>query len=396
MCFCNCLFKCQLPLFSRNAHAQMFLSPLADSPTVLNRNHQSFSSNVESNTNNKAKTPQESPPSGSGKQPSPPNMLNGRNGSMKADSIHDNSSSSFLGHSLGSKTPPVPARAAHTNHTPVPLPRTSLSVVARGTSGGQRAQESPKLLRNIRAEATSSLTPPSRGSGQGTESQSSHKPSPVNFSSTATSSLQIRGPSLQKRSPSPMRDPQLSHADVPQRLRTPEVTGSTREPPPLSPYTISRGTPGSQCLASSLTSQGLTSKSVPESPQGPRKLTAPSKTEVVRTLHAQNASSHSGLEKEPGARQLMTASGCTIRPSYSSLSGSPPLASPHSQRKTPCTTVTGSSSKEQSLAKPYTRERKNSISEISDNEDELLEYHRWQREERLREQEMEKLVRDQH
>lgn len=58
--------------------------------------------------------------------------------------------------------------------------------------------------------------------------------------------------------------------------------------------------------------------------------------------------------------------------------------------------MTGSSSKEQSLVKPYTRERKNSISEISDNEDELLEYHRWQREERLREQEMEKLVSDQH
>lgn len=42
--------------------------------------------------------------------------------------------------------------------------------------------------------------------------------------------------------------------------------------------------------------------------------------------------------------------------------------------------------------KPYTRERKNSITEISDNEDDLLEYHRWQREERLREQEMEKQV----
>ncbi|KAJ8397186.1 hypothetical protein AAFF_G00440200 [Aldrovandia affinis] len=39
------------------------------------------------------------------------------------------------------------------------------------------------------------------------------------------------------------------------------------------------------------------------------------------------------------------------------------------------------------------RERKNSISEISDNEDELLEYHRRQREERLREQEMERLER---
>lgn len=38
------------------------------------------------------------------------------------------------------------------------------------------------------------------------------------------------------------------------------------------------------------------------------------------------------------------------------------------------------------------RERKNSITEISDNEDELLEYHRRQRQERVREQEMERLV----
>lgn len=38
------------------------------------------------------------------------------------------------------------------------------------------------------------------------------------------------------------------------------------------------------------------------------------------------------------------------------------------------------------------RERKNSISDISDNQEDLLDYHRRQREERLREQEMERLV----
>jgi len=42
---------------------------------------------------------------------------------------------------------------------------------------------------------------------------------------------------------------------------------------------------------------------------------------------------------------------------------------------------------------PVTRERKNSITEISDNEDDLLEYHRRQRQERLWEQEMERLER---
>lgn len=404
VCFYNCLFKCALPLFNRNAHAQVFLSPFADSYSVLNGNHQSFSSNGDSKINNIAKNLQDSlvlkasSSSGSGKQsihqPSPPNMLNGRNGSVTEESIYENSSS-FLGQNLGQKTPPVPARSAHTNHTPVPHPRTSLSVALSGTSGGQRAQDSPKLLRNVRAEATSSPTPPSRGSGQGTEN---HKPSPVKFSPTAPSSPRVRGSSLQKRSPSPMRDQHLSHVDVPQRLRTPEPPASTslRELPPLSPYMSRRGTPGSQGSASSLASPGFSAKPLPESPQGHRKVAAPSKAEAMRVLYAQSPSSLPGMEKELGGRQIRPGPGSAIMSGLGSLSGSSPLSSPRNQRKTPCMTVTGSSSKEQSLTKPYTRERKNSISEISDNEGELLEYHRWQREERLREQEMEKLVSDQH
>ncbi|XP_070699736.1 pleckstrin homology-like domain family B member 1 isoform X2 [Pempheris klunzingeri] len=371
--------------------------------SVLNGNHQSLPGNGDSKVNNIAGNLQDSlvlkpsSSSGSGKLPthrsSPPNMLNGRNGSMTDDSIYENSSS-FLGQNLGNKTPSVPARAAqpHSNHTPVPHPRTSLSVASSGARGGQRAQDSPKLLRNARA--TSSPTPPSRGSGQSTEN-SSHKPSPIKFSPTAPSSPQVRGSSLQKRSPSPMRDQHLSHVDVPQRLRTPEPPGSTslRELPPLSPYLSRRGTPGSQGSTSSPASLGFTAKPVPESPQGHRKLIAPSKAEAMRALYAQSPSSLSGPEKEPGGRQLRPSLGSGIVSGLGSLSGSSPFSSPRSQRKTPCMTMTGSSSKEQSLTKPYTRERKNSISEISDNEDELLEYHRWQREERLREQEMEKLER---
>ncbi|XP_051255799.1 pleckstrin homology-like domain family B member 1 isoform X3 [Dicentrarchus labrax] len=370
-----------------------------DSHSVLNGNHQSFSSNGDSKINNIAKTFQDlvlksSSSSGSARQPihqlSPSNMLNGRNGSMTEDSIYENSSS-FLGQNLGNKTPPVPARSAHTNHTPVPHPRTSLSVASSGTSRGQRAQESPKLLRNARAEATPSPAPTGRGSGQGTENSSlSHKPSPIKFSPTAPSSPRVKVSSLQKRSPSPMREQHLSHVDVPQRLRTPEPTGSTslRDLPPLSPYMSHRGTPGLQGSAPSLASQGFTAKPVPESPQGPRKLIAPSKAEAMRAMYAQTPSSLS--EKESGGRQLRSGPGNALMSGLASLSGSSPLASPRSQKKTPCMTMTGSSSKEQSLMKPYTRERKNSISEISDNEDELLEYHRWQREERLREQEMEK------
>ncbi|XP_018547865.1 pleckstrin homology-like domain family B member 1 isoform X7 [Lates calcarifer] len=366
-----------------------------DSRSVLNGNHQSFSSNGDSKINNVAKNLQDSlvlkaPSSspGAGKQPAPqpslPNMLNGRNNSTTEDSVYENTSSNSRGQNLGNKTPPVPARSTLTNHTPVPNPRTSLSVASSSASGAQRAQESPKLLRNTR----SSPTPSSTGPGQGTENSNlTQKSSSVKFSPTTPSSPRVRGSSLQKRSPSPMREQgqYLSHVDVPQRLRTPEPNGPTslRELPPLSPYMSRRGSPGPQ---------GFTVKPVPESPQGHRKLTT--KAEAMRALYAQSPSPLSGLEKEPaGGRQLRPGPGGTITSGLGSLSGTSPLASPRSQRKTSCITMTGSSSKEQSLMKPYTRERKNSISEISDNEDELLEYHRWQREERLREQEMEKLER---
>ncbi|XP_078055195.1 pleckstrin homology-like domain family B member 1 isoform X9 [Mustelus asterias] len=68
--------------------------------------------------------------------------------------------------------------------------------------------------------------------------------------------------------------------------------------------------------------------------------------------------------------------------SLTSLPVSTPLQSPRMQRKV--------ATDERA---PVPRQRKNSISEISDNEDELLDYHRRQREERIREQEMQMLER---
>lgn len=364
-CFCNCPFNGLLSLFSRNAHAQVFLPPPADPHSVLNGSQPSFPSNGDCQTNNIAKNLQDSSSSlsQSGVQPrqrpSTPNMLNGKTSSVKKDSSSD------LGQSPGNKTPPVPVKVAHTNLTPVPLPRTAVSVASRGAAGDLRSQESPKFLRNVKKEATTSLAGPGRESDC-----SSRKASPVRFSSTAPSSPRVRGPSLQRRSPSPMRHQQRSHADTPQRPRTSDMTGFTRALPPLSPHTSSKGNSGTQ---------GLVPKSVPRSPQGP---CTPSKAESLP-----------GMDKEPGERLLRPGSGCSVTPGVGSLPASSPVASPGRQRKTPCWTVTGPYSKDQSFAKPYTRERKNSITEISDNEDDLLEYHRWQREERLREQEMEKQVR---
>ncbi|XP_047463212.1 pleckstrin homology-like domain family B member 1 isoform X2 [Mugil cephalus] len=369
---------------------------------VLNGNHESFSSNNDSNISKMAKNLQDSlllktsSPSSSGfvkqpvPQPFPRDMLNGRNKSPAEISIYENIGS--LGQNHDNKAPPVPPRSPHPNHSPVPHPRMSLSVAPSGTSGSQWAQESPTPRRNVRAEATSSPTPQSKGSGKRTES-SSHKPSSIKFSPTTPSSPQLRGSSPQKKSHSPMREQSQyhSHVEVPQRLRTQDPNGSTslRELPPVSPYMSCKETQGS---TSSLSSQSFTGKSVPESPQCHRKLTTPSKAEAIRAMYAQSPSPLAGLEKELGSRQTRPGPASAM-PGLNSVSGLSPLASPHNQRKTSCMTVKGSSSKEPSLTKPFTRERKNSISEISDNEDELLEYHRRQREERLREQEMEKLER---
>lgn len=365
VCFHNCCFSVvDLLIYSTGIVThKCFRLPFSDSHSVLNGNHQSLSSNGDNITERlQDSLVLKASSAAAGKtpvpQPSPPNIFN----VTREDPIYENSSSN--------KTPPVPARSTHTNHSSAHSPLTSLSVTSSDTGGGQRVQGNPKPLRNIGAE----------GTGQGIENFSlTHKVSSVKFSTPALSNPQ------QKRSPSPTRE--QGHVDVPQRLRTPEPSASTslRERPPLSPHMSRRGTPGLHGLTSSPASQGFTTKSTPGSPHCQRKLTA--KAEAMRALYAQSPSQLPGLDKEPGSR-VRPGPGNAI---MSGLDLSP-LASPVSQRKTNA----GSSSKEQGLKKPYTRERKNSISEISDNEDELLEYHRWQREERLREQEMEKLVSDLH
>lgn len=344
----------------------------ADPRGVVNGNHQSLSSNGDfKNNNNTVINHQDTllqklpPGTGLGKQairqPSSPSMLNGRSGFMKEDSINKNCGDS-LTLNLGNKTPPVPVRAALTNHAPVPHPRTSLS---RGPSSGHRTQESPKLPRSSRGESMSNLTLPNRAStpSADTWNSSTHKASSVKLSTTAPSSPQLRGSSLQVRCPSPMRDQLMSHGEAPQRLRS----TAARELPPHSPFANKRGASGSQ-----------TPKLAPNSSEGPRPIRAPSKAEAVRAMYAQSPAALSGLDKESSAQQ--------IKPGLGSVAACSPLPSPNGQRKT--------SSQEKKLTKPFTRERKNSISEISDNEDDLLEYHRWQKEERLREQEMEKQVGD--
>ncbi|KAM4546336.1 pleckstrin homology-like domain family B member 1 isoform 6-T6 [Fundulus diaphanus] len=347
------------------------VKPLPSDPhSVSNGHHGSLSDNNDSNLNGMARTQQDSLKlkpssslSGFGKQsfqPTALDMPNGKNGTMLGSSGQENSSSLSLTQDVTNKPLAVP----------VPYPRTSRPVAVSGTGGTQRSQESPKPLRNLGKEKMSSPKLHVRGLE---DSSISHKPSSIKISHTAPPSPQLRSSSLQTRSHSPMRDPgkPLSDAEVPHRM-----TGSTnlREFSRVSPFVPYRGAPGSQGL--------------PQSTQGQSKLLTPLKAEAMRSRYTL-----SGQEKQAESRPLRPGPTIGITSGLGSVSGLSPLASPCNERKTACLNAKGSSSKEENPTKPYTRERKNSISEISDNEDELLEYHRWQREERLKEQEMEKMER---
>ncbi|KAF7654890.1 hypothetical protein LDENG_00063720 [Lucifuga dentata] len=177
-------------------------------------------------------------------------------------------------------------------------------------------------------------------------------------------------------------------------------SSSMRELPPLSPSMARRGVtvlPGAlQGSVPSLRTPDSPSnlgKLVPESPRLRRKAGSTSEEPVgSRGIRARSPSPTSQMEGGSGAAAVRKGSfGNSLSPAYSlgSLPGSSPVASPRSHRKMPA------GPRDLGRPHPGMRERKNSITEISDNEDELLEYHHRQREERLREQEMERLVSDQ-
>ncbi|KAM8854278.1 pleckstrin homology-like domain family B member 1 isoform 8-T8 [Synchiropus picturatus] len=171
------------------------------------------------------------------------------------------------------------------------------------------------------------------------------------------------------------------------------ASSSMRELPPLSPSVARRGIPvlpgalpGTVPILRTPDSPSGLNKVVPDSPRLRRKTGTSEESSNSRGIRARSPSptsmSPDGVLSGAGVRKPTV--GNSLSPAYSlgSLSGSSPVASPRSHRKI-------------SSGRPHPgmRERKNSISEISDNEDDLLEYHRRQREERLREQEMEKLER---
>ncbi|KAK7173122.1 hypothetical protein R3I93_003060 [Phoxinus phoxinus] len=286
-------------------------------------------------------------------------------------------------------------RYTHTVQPPVPQPRTFASK-ASSSNGGLKDQESPRLQKaltetpsspatNRRGEnphlahgSSSSLLSFASGDlGRQVNARLTSSSSPASSSprSSVGSSVQENYSSLQSHSHA------LLPPDSPQSSRRGVELSSMRQLPPLSPSASRKGVLGVPVLPGALPGVPLTSRgrTVPESPRLQRRTTAEEEAGNMR-LHARSPSPVSALLKDqPGGKQ-----NGGLNPAFGSQTGVSPLTSPRNQRK---------NSREPRQVQTRTRERKNSISEVSDKEEDLLEYHRWQREERMREQEMERLER---
>ncbi|KAI4890579.1 hypothetical protein NFI96_016200 [Prochilodus magdalenae] len=339
-------------------------------------------------------------------------------GAMSVSSSYENATPPFSPLSSPSvasspSNPPLPSHSAsHKGQAPVPQPRSS---VPRNSSStvGQKVQESPRLSRKALTEGSPSPSPYNQGqnydvfSRGGLESPRSILSSSSSSASGDTSrqnSIRITTSSSpassSPRSSLGQETPPVERAVQSQSrsILSPECPQSTHrclespsavpvlERPPPSPSASRRVLQGVPVLPGALPGVPLTTRSqagkvVPESPRLNRRTASEEDRSGTRRLRTRSPSPVSALLKDHAGRPKAPV-GATLNPGLSAQAGVSPLTSPHSQRK--C-------SREQRQVQPRGRERKNSISEISDNEDELLEYHRWQREERMREQEMERL-----
>ncbi|XP_073422609.1 pleckstrin homology-like domain family B member 1 isoform X12 [Dendrobates tinctorius] len=140
---------------------------------------------------------------------------------------------------------------------------------------------------------------------------------------------------------------------------------SMRNLPPLSPSLSRKAISGSSNAVSESLSR------VPDSPRAPARRRVGS----ASSPGSEDNFSRPIRDRSPSPSSFQEISR-RLTPAYSQGSLISPNQSPKSQRKA-----------------HTLRERKNSISDISDNQEDLLDYHRRQREERLREQEMERLER---
>ncbi|XP_051693627.2 pleckstrin homology-like domain family B member 1 isoform X25 [Oryctolagus cuniculus] len=304
------------------------------------------------------------------------------------------SESPRLGRKGGHERPPSPGLRGLLTDSP------AATVLAEA----RRATESPRLGGQLPVVAISLSEYPASGA----RSQPTSIPGSPKFQPPVPAPRNKIG-TLQDRPPSPFREPPgperaltaspsrqlvgrtFSDGSAARTLQPPESPrlgrrglDSMRELPPLSPSLSRRAL---SPLPTRTAPDPKLTREVSESPR-PRRWaahgTSPEDFSLTLGARGRRTRSPSPTLGESLAPRKGSFSG-RLSPAYSlgSLTGASPRQSPRAQRKL----------SSGDLRVPVTRERKNSITEISDNEDDLLEYHRRQRQERLREQEMERLER---
>nr|XP_051693632.1 pleckstrin homology-like domain family B member 1 isoform X30 [Oryctolagus cuniculus] len=304
------------------------------------------------------------------------------------------SESPRLGRKGGHERPPSPGLRGLLTDSP------AATVLAEA----RRATESPRLGGQLPVVAISLSEYPTSGA----RSQPTSIPGSPKFQPPVPAPRNKIG-TLQDRPPSPFREPPgperaltaspsrqlvgrtFSDGSAARTLQPPESPrlgrrglDSMRELPPLSPSLSRRAL---SPLPTRTAPDPKLTREVSESPR-PRRWaahgTSPEDFSLTLGARGWRTRSPSPTLGESLAPRKGSFSG-RLSPAYSlgSLTGASPRQSPRAQRKL----------SSGDLRVPVTRERKNSITEISDNEDDLLEYHRRQRQERLREQEMERLER---
>ncbi|XP_007456366.1 PREDICTED: pleckstrin homology-like domain family B member 1 isoform X1 [Lipotes vexillifer] len=304
------------------------------------------------------------------------------------------SESPRLGRKGGHERPPSPGLRGVRTDSPA---ATVLAVACRATESPRAGGQLPLVAIGL------SDYPASGARGQPTSIPGSPKfQPPVPAPRNKIGTLQDRPPSPFRELPgtervlttSPSRQlvgRTFSDGSATRTLQPPESPrlgrrglDSMRELPPLSPSLSRRAL---SPMPARTTPDPKLTREVAESPR-PRRWAAhgasPEDFSVTLGARGRRTRSPSPTLGESLAPRKGSFSG-RLSPAYSlgSLTGASPHQSPRAQRKL----------SSGDLRVPVTRERKNSITEISDNEDDLLEYHRRQRQERLREQEMERLER---
>ncbi|XP_048184799.1 pleckstrin homology-like domain family B member 1 isoform X5 [Corvus hawaiiensis] len=291
--------------------------------------------------------------------------------------------------------PPSPGAASggssYENFSPLSSPASSGSYTSPSLSSQEQGPAVPPLVPLRSSSYNHTVQPPTLPGGGSSEPWPAERLGDHRGGSPWLTPRVAPRPrvALQERPPSPFREPRDSLA--PSRQPTSRAVPEARLQPPESPRVARRNIESMRelpPLSPSLSRRAASPRAAPDTPSPQPRLGREVPGSPRARLKGPEESKGAGGPSPP-----LLAESPARRPSFSScLSptyglGSPAVPSPQQSPRTP----------RKPLGNPRlpagSRERKNSITEISDNEDELLEYHRRQRQERVREQEMERLER---